>query len=159
MWQAARNFRDGGRTGRRLASGLAWACHSRGKAGDRTRGGSVDVPKWTPPALTCEQADRRTGTNADMQPANPAKALPVVRPCGQAGRPLAKHFGRVSNWSPCTLFSMLTGKHANRQQGQYAGCRAYPFRQVGRMTKRRTPVRENSSTKMNISAGQAQPQA
>jgi hypothetical protein len=159
VWQAAGNFRDGGRVGRHSASGLAWASHSKGKAGDRTLGGSVDVPKWTPPALTCEQADRQTGTNADMQPANPAKALPFVRPCGQAGRPLAGHFGRVSNWSPCTLLSMLTGKHANRQRGQNADWRAYPFGQVRHLAEWPPPIRGNSSTKMNISAGRVQPQA
>jgi hypothetical protein len=54
---------------------------------------------------------------------------------------------------------MLPGKHANRQQGQNATCRAYPFGQVGCLTDCKLLIRENSSTKTNISAGQAQPQA
>lgn len=104
-------------------------------------------------------ANRQAGVRADMQPVNQAISPPVGLPRDLTCRKADRQFGGRSDWSAGSLLSMPTGKHANRQRGQNADCRAYPFGQVGCPDEGRRPICGNSSRKMNIWAGPTQPQA
>ena len=104
-------------------------------------------------------ANRQAGVQADMQPVTPAIWPPVGLPRDLTCRKADKQFGGRSDWSAGRRLSTPTGKHANRQRGQNADYRAYPFGQVRCRDEARRPICGNSSTKMNIWAGPAQPQA
>lgn len=104
-------------------------------------------------------ANRQAGVQADMQLAIQAISPPVDLSCALPCRRADRQFGGRSDWSDGSLFSMPTGKHANRQRGRNADCRAYPFGQVRCRDEARSPISGNSSTKMNIWAGPAQPRA
>ena len=146
---------EGGREGARRRSRPGYSSLAKELANRGAIGPSAPRNKHSRRA----HANRQAGVPADMQPVIQAISRPVGLPHDLPCRKANKQFGGRSNWSAGSLFSMPTGKHANRQRGQNADCRAYPFGQVGCLDEGRRPICGNSSTKMNIWAGSAQPQA
>lgn len=85
-----------------------------------------------------------------MQLGSWPSATQGARHCGQRGKQADGQFGRQPNWSAGPLFSMPTGKHANRHPVRNADCHTYPFGQVRHRHAHDGPVSQNSSINMNI---------
>lgn len=112
LWRVVEMFRDGGRVGWRQTSGPSWVFLVGKRTGEQRRDRAICTSKEYSRRA---HANRQAGVQADMQPAEQAISPPVGLSCGLTCRKADKQFGGRSDWSAGGLFSMPTGKHANRQ--------------------------------------------